>query len=264
MLRCYDGGAFFMPNDVATTGALTSDEVRRRVGELKRYHRIDLGHGIVTPGQFDLEPLLPHYGIPDSLDGKSVLDVGPGHGFFAFEFERRRARRVVTCELPDWTEHDASPVQRAALAPAREEGEAYHRGAFGFAIQARGSKLERQFCNIYDLSPERVGTFDVVFCASVLLHLTDPLRALYALRRVCADRAIICTAVERHWPLTSFALARFVARPGGHVFWLPTAKCLMRMALAAGFSRCEPVSTFRLRSTAGEFDTPHATIRAFV
>ena len=198
VLRCYDGGAFFMPNDLAITGSLTSDEVRRRVGEFEWYHCIDLGNGIVTPGQFDLAPLLPHYGIPDSLEGKSVLDVGPGHGFFAFEFERRRARRVVTCELPDWTEHDSQP--RSESGAGRRPASMARRitaARSGLRLQARGSRLERQFCNIYDLSPERVGTFDVVFCASVLLHLTDPLRALYALRRVCADRAIICTAVER-------------------------------------------------------------------
>ena len=253
-----------MSIDRASPVALTPDEVRRRVGEFEWYHRIDLGHGIVTPGQFDLAPLLPHYGIPASLEGMSVLDVGPGHGFFAFEFERRRARRLVTSELPDWTEHDSSPHDKAALPSAREHGDAYHRGAFGFAIQARGSRLERRFCNIYDLSPEGVGTFDLVFCASVLLHLTDPLRALYALRRVCAGQAIISTAVEWRWPLTSMALARFVARPGGHVFWLPTPKCLMRMAIAAGFARCERVSAFRLRSSDGAFDVPHATVRAFV
>jgi SAM-dependent methyltransferase len=253
-----------MASDLVMSGSLSPDEVRRKVAEFEWYHRIDLGNGIVTPGQFDLAPLLPHYGIPASLEGKSVLDVGPGHGFFAFEFERRRARRIVTSELPDWTEHDSSPDEKAALTSAREQGEAYHRGAFGFAIQARGSRLERRFCNIYDLSPERVGTFDLVFCASVLLHLTDPLRAMYALRRVCTGQAIVSTAVEWRWPLTSLALARFVARPGGHVFWLPTTKCLMRMALAAGFERCERVSTFRLRSADGTFDVPHATIRAFV
>jgi tRNA (mo5U34)-methyltransferase len=251
-----------MPNDLAATGALTADEIRRRAAGFAWYHRIDLGHGIVTPGQFDLEPLLPHYGIPDSLEGKSVLDVGPGHGYFAFEFERRRAARVVTCELPDWTEHDASPRQKAALASERGRGEAYHRGAFAFAIEARASRVERQFCSIYDLTPERVGTFDLVFCASVLLHLTDPLRALYALRRVCRGEAIVCSAVESRWPLAPLSVARFMARPDGHVFWLPTPTCLTRMTLAAGFRRAERVASFRLRSTTGEFDTPHATIRA--
>jgi len=253
-----------MLNDLAGTDALPAEEIRRRVAEFDWYHCIDLGHGIVTPGQFDLGPLLPHYGIPASLEGKSVLDVGPGHGYFAFEFERRRAERVVTCELPDWTEHDSSPLQQDALASVRDQGQAYHRGAFGFAIEARGSRVDRQFCNIYDLSPERVGTFDVVFCASVLLHLTDPLRALYALRRVCRGEAIICTAVETRWPLSRLSLARFVRRPHGHVFWLPTLRCLWQMTLAAGFARCERVSSFRLQSTKGEFKTPHATIRAFV
>ena len=243
---------------------LPVDEIRRRVGEFEWYHCVDLGHGIVTPGEFDLEPLLPHYGIPDALDGRSVLDVGPGHGYFAFEFERRRARSVVTCELPDWTEHDASPRYRESLGAVRDQGLAYHRGAFGFAIEARGSRVERRFCNIYDLSPERVGTFDVVFCASVLLHLTDPLRALYAMRRVCEGHALICTAVEPRWPLRRLAMARFVGRPDGHVFWLPTLRCLGEMTRAAGFSRVEHVSSFRLRSTNGAFDTAHATIRAFV
>jgi hypothetical protein len=40
--------------------------------------------------------------------------------------------------------------------------------------------------------------------------------------------------------------------------------CLKQMALASGFSRVERVSTFRLRSRDGNFDTPHGTVRAFV
>jgi hypothetical protein len=36
------------------------------------------------------------------------------------------------------------------------------------------------------------------------------------------------------------------------------------MALTAGFARVERVSTFRLKSVDGHFDTPHGTIRAFV
>jgi hypothetical protein len=40
--------------------------------------------------------------------------------------------------------------------------------------------------------------------------------------------------------------------------------CLERMAIAAGFRRVERVSTFRLKSRDGTFNTPHGTIRAFV
>jgi tRNA (mo5U34)-methyltransferase len=239
------------------------DEIRRRVGDFDWYHRIDLGHGIVTPGLFDLEPVLRYYGIPESLEGKSILDIGPGHGFFAFEFERRGAARVVTAELPSWIDHDASPALAALTATIRAQGEAYHREAFGFAIEARGSRVERRFCNIYDLTPEDVGMFDIVFCASVLVHLTDPLGALFAIKRVCREMAIIATAIDNSW-LSSASISRFVGSANGHAFWLPSMPCLMDMVLAAGFARCERVATFRLISVDGKFDTPHGAVRAYV
>jgi tRNA (mo5U34)-methyltransferase len=242
---------------------LTPDEIRRRVPDFEWYHTIDLGHGIVTPGQYDLEPYLPYYGLPLVLEGKTVLDVGPGHGFFAFECEARGAT-VSTAELPDWAEHDSSPAMRTVFATVREAGETYHRGAFGFALQARRSTVRRLFCNVYDLTPERVGTFDLVFCASVLLHLTDPLRAMYALRRVCAGTCIISTGSDNTPGAESEPVARFVGTPQGQAFWLPTIGCLEQMALAAGFARVERVATFLLRSRAGDFATPHATIRAYV
>jgi tRNA (mo5U34)-methyltransferase len=242
---------------------LTADELRRRVAEHEWYHVVDLGDGIVTPGQYDLTPLLSHYGLPASLAGKSVLDVGPGHGFFSFEFERRGAE-VATAEIPHWAEHDGSPVLHEAFEQAGDTPAAYHHGALGLAIQARRSKVRRQFCNVYDLTPVRVGTYDLVFCASVLLHLTDPLRALYGIRRVCRDQAIICTGIDTHLHVSHQSRALFVGTATGQAFWLPTMKCLEQMALAAGFARVEKVSTFDLCSVDGKFDTPHGTIRAFV
>jgi tRNA (mo5U34)-methyltransferase len=246
------------------SATLSADEIRRRMSQFEWYHTIDLGHGIVTPGQYDLAPIIAHYGLPDSLAGKSVLDVGPAHGFFAFEFERRGAARVATAELPTWLEHDASPVLRTTFEQAPAAADDYHRGALGFAIQARGSRVERQFCNVYDLTPDRVGSYDVVFCASVLLHLTDPLRALYGLRRVCRGQAIVCTGIDTHLHVAMQPYARFFGTASGQAFWFPTMACLEQMMLAAGFVRVERVSTFDLRSADGKFNTPHGTVRAFV
>jgi len=217
----------------------------------------------MTPGAYDLGRLIGNYGLPERLTGKTVLDVGPGHGFFAFEFERRGAL-VSTAELPNWMEHDASPKLHDEFAATGEAGNAYHRGAFGFAIEARRSQVRRHFCNVYDLTPERVGMYDLVFCASVLLHLTDPLRALFAIRKVCRHQAIISTGIDRLSWRFSRPRARFVGRVKGQAFWLPTMPCLEQMALASGFDRVERVSTFRLKSVDGQFDTPHGTIRAFV
>jgi tRNA (mo5U34)-methyltransferase len=246
------------------SSALTPEDIRRRAAEFQWYHTIDLGHGIKTAGQYDLTPLLKHYGIPESLEGWSVLDVGPAHGFFAFEFERRGAARVATAELPSWSEHDASPVLQDIFGRVPASAEEYHRGALGFAIDARGSRVERQFCNVYDLTPERVGSYDLVFCASVLLHLSDPLRALYGIRRVCKKEAIICTGIDTHPQVANEPFALFLGTPDGQAFWFPTMKCFEMMVLAAGFTRVERVSTFSLRSTDGHFDTPHGTLRAFV
>ena len=242
---------------------MSPDEIRRRLAEYEWYHAVDLGHGILTPGQYDMAPLLEHYGLPEALAGKSVLDIGPGHGYFAFEFERRGAA-VATAELPNWDEHDAGPQLQEEFAGYSKPPVSYHRGAFGFAIEARRSRVQRHFCNVYDLTPERVGTYDLVFCASVLLHLTDPLRALFAIRKVCRDQAIICTGIDTAVHVQAEARALFVGSAGGQAFWLPTTACLERMVLAAGFARIENVSTFRLKSTDGLFDTPHTTLRAFV
>jgi tRNA (mo5U34)-methyltransferase len=244
--------------------AMTVDEKRRRMQAFTWYHTVDLGDGVSTPGQYDHRDIVPMYGIPPDLSGKTVLDVGPAHGFFAFEFERRGAARVLTVELPSWSSHDGSP---ALMADFERDGEDQHKEAYlhdalRFAIEARGSSVEQQYCNVYDLDPNIHGTFDVVFCASVLLHVTDPVRALYAIRRVTADHALIATSIDSRRLDRGDARARFVGRVDGQTFWVPNMACLEQWALAAGFARVERVSEFRLRSRDGQFDEPHGVIRA--
>ena len=148
------------------SAALSPEEIRRRVSEYEWYHTIDLGHGIVTPGQYDLTPILGTTGCPSRSKARSVLDVGPAHGFFSFEFERRGAAKVATAELPSWVGARCQPGRCSEVfdqVPASADD--YHRGALGFAIQARRSRVERQFCNVYDLTPERVGLPTISFSA---------------------------------------------------------------------------------------------------
>jgi tRNA (mo5U34)-methyltransferase len=249
---------------------MAPEEIKRRINEYQWYHTIDLGQGLVTPGQYDHRPLLKNYGLPDDLAGKTVLDVGPAHGFFAFEFEKRNAARVVTVELPRWSDHDGSPALKENIARDRTDvtGESYLHGALEFAMGACRSKIERKFLSIYEVSPETVGTFDLVFCGSLLIHLTDPLRALYAIRTVAREYAIIATPIFAapiftRW-LDRSPVAQFQGAPYGQTFWAPNMLCLEKWALAAGFARVERVSKFHLKSVDGKFDTLHGTVKAFV
>ena len=94
---------------------MSVEDKRSRAAEFDWYHTIDLGDGVVTDGHYDHRSLLGGYRLPDDLAGTSALDVGPAHGFFAFELEARGADPVVTVELPRWSAHDASPRAEGRL-----------------------------------------------------------------------------------------------------------------------------------------------------
>jgi tRNA (mo5U34)-methyltransferase len=192
--------------------------------------------------------------------------VGPAQGFFAFEFERRGADRVVTAELPRWSDHDGSSELKQEFVAGNVDtaNEDYLHQALAFAVRARQSRVEQLFHSIYDLRLETVGTFDIVFCASLLIHLTDPLRALYALRSVTREMAIVATVIDPDRFGNRRPRAYFHGTAKGQAFWAPNMLCLEKWALAAGFARAERVSTFMLSSLDGEFHSPHGTIRAYV
>ena len=150
------------------------------------YHTIDLPGGVTTPGWFDLRPVVDRLPWPD-VRGKRCLDVGTYDGFLAFTMEQRGASEVVAADIDDHRLWDW-PVDARSKAPedlAAMAGPEKGRG-FRIAAEALGSSVRREPWSIYDLSPETVGTFDVVVVGSLLLHLRDPLRALEAVRSVCS------------------------------------------------------------------------------
>ncbi|MCX7680609.1 MAG: glycosyltransferase, partial [Anaerolineae bacterium] len=201
---------------------------RRQFEALEWYHTIDLGNGIVTPGHYDHRPYLPYYGIPEDLTGKTVLDVGAASGFFAFEMERRGAK-VAAVDLPQWFDHDFGPCYRPDK--SAEEGARYLHEPIMLAKQVLGSQIDRIAMSVYDLSPDTVGMYDLVFCGSLLLHLTDPVRALWRLQSVTREVAIIATVI--HPDNCPDPLALFVGHHRGDGWWLPNRACLEAMVKSA-------------------------------
>jgi tRNA (mo5U34)-methyltransferase len=222
------------------------------------YHTIDLGDGRVTPGIYDHRPYLTHYGLPNDLSGRTALDIGAASGFFTFELEARGAA-VTATDLPTWLAHDFGPRYQPDLDPSGAES--YLHDPFLYAHRARSSQATRRLTTIYDITPASVGTFDLVFCGSVLLHLSDPIRALWQIRSVTGQAAIITTAI--HAAESADPLALFIGQHRGDAWWLPNRAAFEAWVQAAGFAGWEWYADFQLDYRSGEPGPPHGVIRAW-
>ena len=215
------------------------------------YHTIELADDLVSRGVYDHRPILDCYGLPESLAGKACLDVGTGDGFFAFEMERRGAARVVAIDIASCEDYEILPHVRARM---KLPDEGPHRFKFDMARVMRRSRVEFKVCSVYDLSPETVGMFDVVFCGSLLLHLQNPLQALVNIRAVTREMAVIETMVDPELeerfpekPWLSFGLRDVEVVLGEScVYWRMTTKALEDMLAYAGFAETRPQKPFRL------------------
>jgi tRNA (mo5U34)-methyltransferase len=201
------------------------------------YHTMELAPGVVTPGWFDLRPIVDRMPWPD-VSGKRCLDVGTADGFLAFELERRGAGEVVATDVADHALWDY-PVhirERSAEFWKAVAGDAKKSEGFRIAKELLGSTVRPAEVSAYDLSPDTVGRFDVVVCGALLLHLRDPVRALEAMRSVCSGRLLMTNqvavrfALMRRTPVATFAGATDQAQ-----WWIPNPVANSRMVEAAGF-----------------------------
>jgi ectoine hydroxylase-related dioxygenase (phytanoyl-CoA dioxygenase family) len=116
--------------------------------------------------------------------------------------------------------------------------------AFRFAHKARNSRVEFRTLNIYDLSPDAVGTFDVVLCLGVVYHLEYPLLGIQRTLAVTRHLALFESARESepmvsNRPYWSF-LPGFAGDPTN--FFFPTPEGLRRALVHVGFAPVELVS----------------------
>jgi tRNA (mo5U34)-methyltransferase len=200
------------------------------------YHTMELAPGVVTPGWFDLRPVVERMPWPD-VRGLRCLDVGPYDGFLAFELERRGAAEVVAADIADpagwdwpFAMRESGPRQVAAQATDNPGG------GFEIAKAALGSRVQRVAVSAYELSQATVGSFDLVVCGSLLLHLRDPVRALEAMRSVCHGSLLSAETISPR--LTLLAPRRPLARlrGGERMQWqIPNLAGHRALVRAAGF-----------------------------
>jgi tRNA (mo5U34)-methyltransferase len=234
---------------------LTAEDLER-VRAQSWYHTLEIAPGVVTDGWFDLRDQVRHYGLPDRLDGLRVLEVGTWDGFWAFELESRGAAEVVALDLDDERDLDWPPRRRPETFPDGPRG-----AGFALAAELRGSRVRRVSRSIYDATPAELGTFDLVFCSAVLLHLRDQLRALERMAELCTGRLILAEEYDRPSGLVPFPVSRYLAdRENAVVFWLPSIRTWRRMVWSAGFDHVEKRGKFRMRAKG--FTVPHVVLHA--
>jgi tRNA (mo5U34)-methyltransferase len=219
--------------------------------EHRWYHTIELPGGEVTPGYFDTRAAAQVVPLPASLEGKRCLDVGTYDGFWAFEMERRGAAEVVAIDVLDPRRWDW-PGDTTGEAVAAIGDHKAASGAFEHARAALGSRVERRDLSVYELSPETVGAFDVVYCGSLTLHLRDPVGALDAIRSVCRELFVLEDAVDVALGLARPRVPSAVFDGRGRPWWWRVNPAgLARLAESAGFDVVEGPVRFAMRYGAG-------------
>ena len=189
------------------------------------WHSFELPDGTIINGVCDLPGLrnrLAQFPIPDDLTGKRALDVGAWDGWFSFELERRGAEVVA---VDSWD----NPRFREIHA-------------------LTGSRVDYRQMDVYDLTPERIGRFDIVLFMGVLYHLKHPLLALERICSVTTELAAVDSFVlkEEHRPgelVNARPVMEFYETNelGGQADnWVgPSLPCLLAFCRTAGFARAE-------------------------
>ena len=206
--------------------------LRDRIARVKNwYHKIELAPGVVTPGTSASREVLGQLSLPERCHGLRVLDLGARDGFFSFELERRGA--------------DVTAVDYMAA----------HQTGFSVAAEILGSRVRYVQENVYHLTPEKYGTFDIVLFLGLLYHLPDPLGALAVVRALCSDTLHLeSQVIDNAFRLQNGKLVRLrsVSRklaqiplmqfyPGDALhgdatnYWAPNLACLEAMLAEANF-----------------------------
>jgi tRNA (mo5U34)-methyltransferase len=214
-------------------------DLREQVAALRWFHRIDLGNGLLTPGEDESQVKLRQVRLPDRLDGWSVLDIGAWDGFFSFEAERRGASRVVAVDPECWREPAWGPAGWGTRRP------------FELAHAALHSRVEPVDVDLQDISPETVGMFDLVLFLGVFYHLPDPWLIMRRAASVCRRMMI----VETHADLQDLRRPAMAFYPGevegdASNWWGPNAPLLEAMLHTEGFSSCQTFAETRSRRAA--------------
>ena len=123
------------------------------------------------------------------------------------------------------------------------------------AHQLLGSRVEYKILDVNELSPDSLGTFDIVLFFGVLYHLRHPLQGLERVLALTKDLALVESFVSSDEPRRGAPVLEFyeATQLGGQLdnWYGPTTDCLLALCRSAGFAqvRLETVGNQRASVT---------------
>jgi tRNA (mo5U34)-methyltransferase len=135
------------------------------------------------------------------LKDKTVLDIGANDGYNSFYAEKMGAKKVLAIEHPAWS----------GEGPLGPKGPQTKNG-FDLAHKILNSKVESLDIDLFDTTPEKIGTFDVVLFFGVLYHLEKPLEGLKKAIDLTEKLLIVettCELLSENDPLFIYKPKRF-------------------------------------------------------
>lgn len=214
------------------------------------YHKIDLGHGIITPG-FDYEPLWDNIRkVRKSIDYKNkvVLDIASFDGLWAFEAEQLGAKTTVATDCLYRTFKNflfCKEVLGSKCIPY-----------YNISPYDLFERLNVFFEENYDNEKPYERMFDIVQHLGLFYHLRDPFASL-AQARSCIKKdgtLLIETNVvinsDESFMLYNGIPFTYRVSDNYSVWWIPTINCLKEMLIGTLF---EPVDS---SISIAEFELP--------
>lgn len=181
--------------------------------EVNFYMKVPLGDGTFTNGRIDYNAHPRMLGLETiDLSGKRILDIAANDGFWTFWAEGRGASDLLAIDIDGFEDYDWGHGGPPAHIAQQMAGNSYSQWAeagrgFRELHSHFGSTANRETMSVYDLDPERHGTFDLIFNYGLLYHLRHPLLSLDRTRLVCGGALILETHVIntfRNMPISLF------------------------------------------------------------
>ena len=153
-----------------------------------------------------------------------MIDIGCWDGYNSIEASRRGASRVLATDQFAWSDKCWGNQQ-----------------SFELARDHLAPGIEAHVADVFDLTPETVGKFDVVLFAGVFYHLRHPFMALERVSKLANEMVIVETQLDAlHEPRPAMIFYPGAECGGDQTnWWGPNPACVEAMLKDVGFPTVE-------------------------